>query len=41
MRNVLHMKSSVSESKPSQSRSKVEIPGWDRGEEGLSRFELK
>ena len=35
------MKSSVSESKPFQSRSKGEIPGRARRKERLSRFKLK
>ena len=35
------MKSSASESKPFQSRSKGEIPGWAGREERLSRFRLK
>ena len=35
------MKSRASESKPFQSRSKGEIPGWARQKERLSRFKLK
>ena len=35
------MKSSASESKPFQSRSKGEIPGRARRKEGLSRSKLK
>ena len=35
------MKSSGSESKPFQSRSKHEIPSWARGKEQLSRPKLK
>ena len=35
------MKSSASESKPFQSRSKGEIPGWARRKERLSRSKLK
>ena len=35
------MKSSTSESKPFQSRSKGEIPGWARRKERLSRSKLK
>ena len=35
------MKSSASESKPFQSRSKGEIPGWARRKERLSRCKLK
>ena len=34
------MNSSASESKPFQSRS-VEIPGWARREERMSRWKLK
>ena len=36
-----HMKSSASESKPIQSRTKVKIPGWARWEEQLSRSKSK
>ena len=35
------MKSRASESKPFQSRSKGEIPGWARQKEWLSRSKLK
>ena len=35
------MKSSAPESKPFQSRSKGEIPGWAGREERLSRSKLK
>ena len=35
------MKSSASESKPFQSRSRGEIPAWARRKERLSRFKLK
>ena len=35
------MKSSASESKPFQSRSKGEIPGWAMRKERLSRSKLK
>ena len=35
------MKSLVSESKPFQSRSKGDIPGWVRRKERLSRSKLK
>ena len=38
---VRYMKSSASESKPFQSRSKGEIPGWARRKERLSRSKLK
>ena len=38
---VRYMKSSASESKPFQSRSKGEIPCWAGREELLSRFRLK
>ena len=35
------MKSSASESKPFQSRSKGEIPGWARRKKRLTRSKLK
>ena len=41
MRLVLCIKSSASESKPFQTRSKGEIPGRARGKERLSRSKLK
>ena len=41
MHLVLYIKSSASESKPFQTRSKGEIPGRARGKERLSRSKLK
>ena len=41
MHLVRHMKSSASESKPFQSRSRGEIPGQARRKERLSRSKLK
>ena len=41
MRQVRYMKSSASEPKPFQSRSKGEIPGRARRKEWLSRSKLK
>ena len=41
MHLIRYMKSSVSESKPFQSRSKGEIPGRVRRKERLSRSKLK
>ena len=41
MHQVRYMKSSASESKPFQSRSKGEIPGRPRRKERLNRSKLK
>ena len=41
MHLVRYMKSSASESEQFQSRFKVEIPGWARRKERLSRSKLK
>ena len=41
MHQVQYMKSRASESKPFQSRSKGEMPGWARRKEQLSRSKLK
>ena len=41
MHQVQYMKSRASESKPFQSGSKGEIPGWARRKERLSRSKLK
>ena len=41
MQQVRYMKSSASESKPFQSRSKGEIPGWAGRKERLTRSKLK